>query len=246
MQIYALGDKGNLAIHEAVKGEDYLCPGCGEVVRARKGKIKQPHFYHIKKNRVCREANKSLAHLQMQEYLLKTLPKNEAEMEHTFPQIQRIADVFWKEQKIVFEIQCSPISIEEAQKRNLDYGSLGLTVIWLLHDRIFNKKKCKESELFLRKEGAYYFSLWKEVRIYDQWERLKGAFRVFRGMPLQVAIHLLKRRSNEIYFTGDVKDHLSGTNKKVLQQEKKKLKTSLKFLWKPLIGLWELLLQKSL
>lgn len=234
MQIYALDGNRNLAVSEATKGKDYYCPGCGAIVRPRKGKIKQPHFYHIQKNRLCREANKSLAHLQMQEFLLNTLPKNEAAMEQRFPQIQRIADVFWKEQKTVFEIQCSPISIDEAMQRNLDYESLGLKVVWLLHDRLFNKKRCKESELFLRKEGAYFFSLGKEVRIYDQWEKLKGPFRIYRGMPRHVAIHLPLRK--KIIVESD----------EIEQKGKILLKNLFYFFKRGAIGFWELLLQKSL
>lgn len=260
MQLFAFGEQGNVHISDAEKGKNYNCLGCNGIIRAKKGRIKQPHFYHIKKTSFCREANKSLLHLQMQEHLLSILPKNEAVMEKPFPKIKRIADVFWQNQKIIFEIQCSPISEEEVQARNQDYRSMGFKVVWLLSDRLFNKKKCKKSELVLRKEGAYFFSVKKGITIYDQSEKFRGLFRVYFG-PMLISLLdrpkeiLLKKGypdqllHRKICFEGDLLDRLSAGKRDFYDgpPTKKNLrKRFVEILVKPFLGFWEFLLQVSL
>ncbi|MEM8728221.1 MAG: competence protein CoiA family protein, partial [Chlamydiota bacterium] len=61
-------------------------------------------------------------------------------LEKSFPEIHRIADVVYPPKKIIYEIQYSPITLKEVQQRNRDYATLGYTVIWILHDRHFNRK----------------------------------------------------------------------------------------------------------
>src|SRR5437879_13025188 len=116
MQIYALKDKHSIFVAEAIKGKDYLCPECQRVVRLRGGNLRQKHFYHHHKGS-CRQGNKSLTHLALQWHLIDLLPKGEALMERAFPEIGRITDVCWEKRKIVFEIQCSPITEEKAKRR---------------------------------------------------------------------------------------------------------------------------------
>ena len=58
-------------------------------------------------------------------------------MEHRFPQVQRIADLYWPLHRLVIEVQCSPLSICDLQQRTEDYRSMELFVVWLLHTRSF-------------------------------------------------------------------------------------------------------------
>lgn len=52
---YAFDSGGSLVnIHDAQKGEPYLCVCCKNAMVVRKGKIKQPHFAH-KQSRLCAE-----------------------------------------------------------------------------------------------------------------------------------------------------------------------------------------------
>lgn len=80
-------------------------------------------------------------------------------MEMAFPSIGRIADVAHPSAKIVYEIQYSPMSLEEAKGRCKDYEALGWTVIWILHDQTFNKGRRRPVERFLRSKICYYSNM---------------------------------------------------------------------------------------
>ncbi len=159
MALYALdGDKFLYAL-DAKPRELYQCVECLCPVKLKQGRQRNPHFYHIKKSPRCRLYGKSETHLLLQLQLQKLLSCEETEMERPFPSIRRIADVFWEKEKIVFEIQCSSISLEEVSARVLDYGKLGYTVVWLMDDRIFNQRFIRPAEAFLRDRFASQFFL---------------------------------------------------------------------------------------
>ena len=207
MQFYAL--KGNiplLAAH-AEKQRDYLCPECRGVVRLRKGTLRQPHFYHFRSSSRCRQNGKSAAHLQLQWAIFSLFPSGQSHMERPFPEISRIADVTWETEKIVFEVQCSPLSLREAEQRCLDYKSVGFTPIWILHDRQFNGRKISASEELLRKVGAYYTNFDEKGygEIYDQFDICKSGRRIFQGPSLQVDL------KNRLFFSGALDTNLPKT-----------------------------------
>src|SRR5271170_2645635 len=138
MQLYALDNTTPIAAAKADKKRDYLCPECGSKLRLRSGPSRQSHFYHLSLPTHCLQHQKSLEHLQLQLRLFDLIGP-QAQIESPFPAFKRIADVAWHSKKIIFEIQRSPIPLEEAQNRNLDYQRAGYNVIWILHDRQFNK-----------------------------------------------------------------------------------------------------------
>lgn len=245
MQFYALD--GNLPIlaSHAEKQRDYLCPECANSVRVRSGPERQPHFYHPKASSQCHLHQKSAAHLQTQLAILRLLPAGEGKMERHFPEISRIADVVWEKERIVFEIQYSPISLEEASSRSSDYKTVGFTPIWILHVRRFNRRKISASENFLRKTGAYYtnFNEKGHGEIFDQFEISKSRRRFFRGpaLPLDLSQpkplvlpeetdlpQALKDRSDwPLSFCGDLLDRfLREKNPSMLDLEKRFFKRS--------------------
>ena len=132
--------------------------------------------------------SRSLAHLAIQNHL-KTLLSG-SELEKEFSQINRIADVVWEERKIIFEIQVSPITLQEAQNRCHDYESLGYSLIWILHDKKFNKRLPGQAELFLRAKTSYFAS---GTFIYDQQEVIQEGVRAFRGPKLAVDLFNLSK-----------------------------------------------------
>ncbi len=253
MQLYALGESGAIFASDAKKKKNYQCAECGRDVRVRRGAFRKPHFFHIGKSSHCREANKSLLHLELQKHLLSSLGEG-AGMEVPFPSIGRIADVFWPSKKIVFEIQCSPMSEEEAKARSRDYASLGLQVVWLLRDRIFRKNKH-----FLRQQGAYFFRQEKGGRffLYDEWSSFSSSVllhlpkEIPREIPKNIPAPLLPRLQKPFYFTGDLLDRiLQGSNSlKGYTQTRAPKSKPWKFVWetlqKPFRGLWEILLRGS-
>jgi competence protein CoiA len=128
-------------------------------------------------------------HRAVQEYVASYLPPGEGVLEQSFP--GHFADVAWPKQGIVFEIQCSSISVKEVEKRIKDYGSYGYRVIWILHQKEFNKKWLSLSERYLRTHGTSYFTnitAGGQGGIYDQTETLKGLSRIYRSPPFPIDI----------------------------------------------------------
>jgi competence protein CoiA len=180
MQLYAFDVNKKLIFSRlAVKQQDYYCIECGDKVRVRGGKHRQSHFYHLAHTQSCHLSSKSMAHIQVQFYLQKILPKDECQLEYRFPAINRIADVVWIKEKIIFEVQCSPISATEIQSRNEDYKSQGFQVVWILHENRFNQWRVTSAEFSLRNSPFYYTNMNAEGKgiIYDQYDLINNGIR---------------------------------------------------------------------
>jgi len=191
MQLYALEKNELTPASEAEKRKDYTCPECGSIVRLRKGNRRIAHFFHRNLSS-CHQSQKGVIHLHLQ-YLIKNwLAAEGACIEHPFPKIQRIADVFCPKTKKVFEIQYSPMSLEEAMSRCEDYESLGVTLIWILHDDTFNQYRVGQTERYLRTKTCYYTNMDKQGKgeIYDQFELIKERRRIKRSFRKRVNLKL--------------------------------------------------------
>lgn len=196
MQLYALDSQKNLVFaKKAAKQLDYFCIECQQIVRLRGGPHRHAHFYHLATTSDCRQNSKSMAHIQNQLYLYSIFPAGEAALEVRFPEINRIADVVWLKERLVFEIQCSPISATEVQNRNRDYASRGFQVIWILHDNRFNQSRLTAAELFLRTRPYYFTSINAEGQgiIYDQFDIIEKGRRKYKLVFLKAEMHLPKR-----------------------------------------------------
>ncbi|MDN3504535.1 MAG: competence protein CoiA family protein [Rhabdochlamydiaceae bacterium] len=140
-----------ISIEEAVKGIDYKCPECHTLLRFKKGVYYKPHFYHVN-GQSC--SKNGAEHIAVQARIKKLIPS--AQLEKAFNQVQRIADVCYEEKKIIFEVQCSPITAEELLARNRDYEAMDYTVIWIFHTKRYNRGRLKPSEKIARNQLAYY------------------------------------------------------------------------------------------
>lgn len=229
MQFYALQKETFIFVKDAEKHKDYRCPECLGVIRMREGPHRQAHFYHVETVLSCKLNKKSLRHLQTQLVIQSLLGQKDAYLEHPFKSIGRIADVCWEKEKIVFEVQCSPMSALEAKSRCEDYQGCGYKVVWILHDKRFNQKKLSSVEAFLRSASGYcYFTNIDEKgqgTIYDQFDVCMQHRRLFRGAPLKIDITkparsqqiredflsagVLKRYAGKsLVFKGDLLDRL--------------------------------------
>lgn len=191
MQLYGLDPEGKL-IHarQAIRRTDYQCLECEQTVRLRGGPQRQPHFYHLDPTPFCRQHQKGAVHLQVQSYFLQHLPTGDCQLECSFPSIGRIADVAWHSQKMIFEIQCSPISAEEVLARNRDYQQMGWQVIWILHDQRYNQFRLSAAELALR-SSPHFFTNMDHLGsgiIYDQFDICDRGLRLKRLSPLAIDI----------------------------------------------------------
>lgn len=193
MQLFARNsDNDIISASEALKGKAYFCLECSGALRVRGGRERRCHFYHLAHNRLCRQSGKSLVHLQVQCSIRDALPLGEGELEKRFDAIGRIGDVVWERKKLIFEVQCSAITAEEIKERNSDYQALGYRVIWILHDRRYNKRRLTAAEEFLQ-EAPHYFTNIDEMgrgEIYDQIASIDKGSRGFSRLTLPIAIAL--------------------------------------------------------
>lgn len=188
MQLFALDRLGGYCrADRAARHMDYACIECGGAVRVRGGLRRQTHFFHLMAPTKCSQHAKSQEHLQVQ-FHLEALLGDGVGLEERFPSIERIADVVWWPQKLVFEVQCSPISVEEIRRRNKDYASLGLRVVWILHDQRYNKRKLSGAEAELRHCPHYFTNIDAsgEGVVYDQFDSVVDGVRRRKLSPLPV------------------------------------------------------------
>lgn len=189
MQICALDSADSLIFAKnANKHQDYQCLECKEKVRLRRGLHRQAHFYHLQPNRLCRQHAKGMPHLMVQHFLKNILPDEEAEIECQFPTIRRIADVAWHSKRLIFEVQCSPISSEEVKWRNKSYASIGYQVVWIFHDVRYNQYRLTAAEHSLVDQPHYFTNMNAigEGKIYDQASTIANGKRVNRLPPLSI------------------------------------------------------------
>jgi competence protein CoiA len=218
MPLYALNDENRLiAADDADPWRLYRCVECLTPVRKRAGPQRRSHFYHLQRVRSCRLHSDRQDHLILQTDLQKQNPA--LEIERPFEKILRIADLCWEEQKLIFEIQCSPIAPPEAERRSKDYREEGYDLIWLLDDRLYNRRALRPSETTMRRSGGYYVSL-KGSAIYDQFEVLGPRSRLAKGPSLPIDLRRphplisrpaaltneLQKRQTQRYFCGDLFD----------------------------------------
>lgn len=231
MQIYALDSSSVLIFaDDANKHQDYQCVECYQTIRLRRGLHRKAHFYHVVPNRTCKQHAKGMPHLMLQQYLKNIMPQGEVELECQFETIGRIADVAWHPKRLVYEIQCSPISAEEVMKRNENYASMGYQVVWIFHDERYNQHRLSAAEDFLRDQPHYFSDMNAEGegKIYDQFSMIINGRRVRRLpiLPIDPSLpkflkfpnvlkgmvnklpFILHRRANmwPVFFSGDTID----------------------------------------
>lgn len=224
MQLVALNDEGQpISASGGQKGVSYHCPECRTELRLRSGIFRRPHFYHTATDRACRLGGKTKEHIEVQRRLKSECP--ELILERPFPEIGRIADAAWEKEKIIFEVQVSPISKEEVRGRIEDYQKAGYSVVWILHEKNFNKRRLSEAEIYLQGSCHYFTQMDSRGRgfIFDEWSRVFGGWRHRRGrqfkvnlcrpkMMLEVQVPDLPGRRGEweLYFEGDLVDKALG------------------------------------
>lgn len=206
MQLFALTSENELvAASQAQKKQQYFCMECGKPVRLRGGEHRKDHFYHLKPDPACRQSQKSITHLQVQWYLFRLLNGEDVVLERRFPEISRIADVVWENQKLVFEVQCSPITKKEVEARNRDYGSIGYQVVWILHEKRFFRRQVSAAEVWLQEHPHYYTSFDSEGvgEIYDQLHLISHCIRHFSTPKTTVNLASPHVISKKLVFEGD-------------------------------------------
>lgn len=225
MQLYAL-DSNNALISasHAQRRTDYQCPECRGVIRLREGEMRQAHFYHLNPPSTCRQSGKSLTHLNIQHQIAAQLPEGECVLEFRFPEINRIADLFWEKERVVFEIQCSPMSKEEMLERTRNYRSIGCDIVWILHEKNYNHYRMSALEKAITPIPHYFSDMTPggEGVLYDQWCLAKNGCRIKALPKMEIHMNLPIRQTSEtsiaspflkaraktwpLFFSGDLLD----------------------------------------
>ncbi|HSX10614.1 MAG TPA: competence protein CoiA family protein [Chlamydiales bacterium] len=191
MALFAVDDDDLIDACDAEPGKVYWCLDCFGPVKRRRGKLRFYHFYHTRPAPTCRLYSKTEDHLLAQLQLQKQFPAGALRIEQPFIKINRVADVLWEREKIVFEIQCSPMTVKEAEMRIRDYHTAGYEVIWLLDDKRYNKRVIRPAEDFLRRHSTYYTSI-QQGFYYDQFEVFASGVRVKKGRRLPIDLQRLR------------------------------------------------------
>lgn len=111
-----------------------------------------------------------ISHRAIQHLMQKLLIAQEVWIEKPFPTLHRIADIVWPAARLVFEVQCSPITVKEIYARQRAYRQEGYRVIWLLYDGCFNRTQLVPGERCLLAQPHYFVTMTAEGegRIYSQ------------------------------------------------------------------------------
>lgn len=204
MQLFALNDAGEwISAAAALRQQDYNCPECHSRVRLRAGQYRHAHFFHLEEDRNCRQNGKSQEHLQAQFQLQQMIP--EIKLELPFPTIGRIADAAWEKEKIVFEIQCSPMSSTELKSRNRDYATLGWKTVWIFHENRYNRKRLTAAEWAVRLEPHYFTNMNEEGEgaFFTHLKEINGSIRQETIVRKEVRFNLPCRKNNKVHFLDD-------------------------------------------
>ncbi|MCB1212789.1 MAG: hypothetical protein KDK40_00670 [Chlamydiia bacterium] len=194
---------------------EYICIECETNVRLRSGPLRRPHFFHVDESRLCRHNGKTPEHIAVQHHLQRLIDEDHIALEEPFPEISRIADVCWRDERLIFEVQCSPIAIEELNARNRDYESLGFDVVWIFHEKRYSPKSFRAFEEAIYGRSHYFTNI--DARgigeIYDRYPRKSGIKRhlqVDLSQPIRtqhahLSLTTLEERvkNRRVHFKGD-------------------------------------------
>lgn len=137
-------------ICEALRGEEYSCPACGQKVIPHKGQIVVHHFKHKTKSSCCHGAGETRVHLEAKNYFeafyRKEGFKAYKELFVRCKQIygNRFADILISmnnNQYVAIELQRSDLTLDNFERRTLAYSSANVHVLWL---PFLNKDKLYE------------------------------------------------------------------------------------------------------
>lgn len=171
---YAIvGDK-RVDIADASSGDRGICPLCGEILVARKGRIRVPHWWH-RNGRTCDSWYEPKGNWHR--FWQNKFPKEWQEVSLSNEGIKHIADIYLKNFGYVIECQYSSISVDKIREREDFYGKM----IWIVNGtRLDRDKEAGEifKAIFKHHSEGYYVD--KEYEYCATKTDLWGISRVWR------------------------------------------------------------------
>lgn len=144
-QFRELSQRGNIICHQ-----------CGEKMVYKHGKLVVPHFAHQKRSSCYRYAESdSIHHLRGIQHLARELSKKGISVEPEVWLGDQRPDLYLRENKVVIEVQCTPIPAAEIVERTRKYESKNLQRIWVFGYPFF--------DLPLNSRGFWVFGAGKRI-----------------------------------------------------------------------------------
>lgn len=141
---------------ELTTKREFWCLSCQERVILKSGPIKVRHFAHHKQtNCLLNYERESREHLELKAKLFSSLVLYQSVyVEKALQELGQVADLLVNE-RLILEVQCSPLSISKLFKRSDAYYKAGYHVIWLLGEKLWVRDKLKPLH-----HHFLYFSKW--------------------------------------------------------------------------------------
>lgn len=136
--LVALLEGNRIGAAAAQKGPEYRCPGCKEVMTLKKGRMVIHHFAHQAPVRCSWARGETLVHMESKELLSKCFVGRGLRTESEFVVESLFGDrradlMLWSPNgnQVAFEMQHTPISIEDIERRADAYAKAGIGQIWI-------------------------------------------------------------------------------------------------------------------
>ncbi|MBD8003849.1 competence protein CoiA [Bacillus norwichensis] len=141
--LYGETRKGILQLRK----QQFYCPICTEPLILKAGHVRIPHFSHRDHSECINTASEpeSPRHLKGKLDLFKWCRSNQlsAHLERYLPEIRQRPDLLIEKsgRRFAVEFQCTPISVQNVERRSLQYLLSDITPIWIVGGQPFHKRR---------------------------------------------------------------------------------------------------------
>lgn len=153
----------------AQRGPEYRCPSCSGVVVLKKGRMVIDHFAHKPPTDCAWAKGETRAHLEAKSFVFEALIERglRAEIEKVVDTLHgdRRADVMvWSPNgcRVAFELQHTPIELNEIEARSFSYARAGIAQIWIpfLRETVWSDGEANEGGWFVERYSPRPFERW--------------------------------------------------------------------------------------
>lgn len=112
----------------------FSCPGCRKEMVLKKGNFRVPHFAHIASEHCSYSNGESDCHREAKMAIYDALSRNplvhHLHLEHHLGEVRPDICFCLREHMVAIEVQISPLSPNEINRRTLAYARKGMCVLW--------------------------------------------------------------------------------------------------------------------
>lgn len=153
----------------AERGPSYVCPGCRGEVTLKKGRKVVHHFAHKPPTKCTWAKGETRAHMEAKATLANALVSRglKAELEYTVNTLtgDRRADVMaWSPQgrQVAFELQHTPISLDDIERRASSYASADIAQIWIpfIRHKVWDEGGPSDGNWLFQRYTPHPFERW--------------------------------------------------------------------------------------